>query len=117
MHILINTNISSFQQLGTIIITADLINWNFSMIMFPTRIWKIQWLYLVIATGLSDSALEKGEIEKFLSTFGHASLNKKWHSGVLKALKPSKQCLMALNLMQLKLLPKRKQSAWKCQIV
>ena len=46
---------------------------------------KIQWLYLVIATGLSDSALEKGEIEKFLSTFGHASLNKKWHSGVLKA--------------------------------
>ena len=34
---------------------------------------------------MSDSALKDGEIEKFLSTFGHASLNKKWHSGVLKA--------------------------------
>ena len=45
---------------------------------------QIQWLFAVLRTGLSDSAVKNGEVEKFLTTFGHDSLNKKWHSGVLK---------------------------------
>ena len=86
MHILINTQHFILPTIG------DHNNYSrFNQLEFfhdnvpDSEFGKIQWLYLVIATGLSDSALEKGEIEKFLSTFGHASLNKKWHSGVLKA--------------------------------